>query len=345
MTKLNTIVAELSSLSQYNPVFKSKIKEFESLLWAALVEKKIDESQYAVYKEIIPKQESGLNNIKLFINLSTQNYYPHNYDMLNFLDTRTRLYELNKKLHNNSISFSSGFQQLLFDLNNAMDNNSENFWDLYFVLLVCLYANYNLYEADIINQNKKEILIIIKYAAEGESRLLTDLSNRKMKLFAEIFPDIGKDNVTKFYLVKTLFTNKSNHINMLKELAKADKMYLSQYRLTEVLCSNHVKLNNYYSPRDIIELCLINKVLADNLWLFDDRKSEILDYMSYLFSYLIDQLFYTFIIHMIFLGKSLDGVYINTVTTLQWLLANLHKYCVETYAVEELERFIMTKKE
>lgn len=345
MTELNTIVAELKSLSRYNPMFKSKIKEFESLLWSALAEKKIDENQYAAYKEIIPKQESGLDNIKLFINLSTQNYYPHNYDMLDFLDTRVSLYELNKKLCDNSLSFSSGFQKLLSDLNNTMDNNSENFWDLYFVLLACLYTNYNLYEADIINQNKKEILVIIKYAAEEESRLLTDLSSRKMKLFAEISPDIGKDNVTKFYLVKTLLTDKSNHINMLKELAQSDKMYLSQYRLTEVLCSNHVKLNNYYSPRDIIELCLMNKILVDNLWLFDDRKTEILNYMSYLFSYLIDQLFYTFIIHMIFLGKNLNGVHINSVTALQWLLANLHKYCVETYAVEELKRFIMTKKE
>ena len=85
--------------------------------------------------------------------------------------------------------------------------------------------------------------------------------------------------------------------------------------------------------------------MLNNLWVFNDRKSEILGYMSHLFSYIIDQLFYTFIVHMIFSGKKLDGAHINSVVTLQNLLTKLDTYNVETYAVAELEQFIMTIKE
>ena len=61
--------------SQSSDVTNGSILTFvDTFTHSALIEKQINAKQYETYKEIIPKSESGLDNIMLFVNLSTQNY-------------------------------------------------------------------------------------------------------------------------------------------------------------------------------------------------------------------------------------------------------------------------------
>lgn len=334
MSKVEIILGELKNISKYSPIYLLKQMEFRQELETAYANGEIDDDTCKEYKKkYLEKDDFSFSTFDLYSICSADNFVLSNFDMSNFLESRKQLYKFIQNLKHNQVTFEKGFNDLLFKLNNTAEEQQELFWDSFFILITCIYLNADKLQNGLLYDNRLPILKVIKYAAELEGKLVNGAANDKMKLFADISPEIGKDIAAKFHLIKAAFTNKKAIKEMLWSIIESNPTYKKQQRMMQMLFSNQCRLQNTYSVYDLIELFFNNEILQHNLWLIEDKKQEVLNQLiSYAYN-LIDYNVYSFLVFIILHEQRVDGEQIKSRTDKKAFYEKLDKYNVEYYQI------------
>lgn len=332
MHRINTVLEELKGLSLYSPIRQLKLLEFRHEIESAFSNKEIDKETLQDYKrKYLERDEFDFSIFHLYKFCSSSNFILQNFEMSKFLEYRKELYKFIKNIRCNSVTFEQGFISLLNELKEAMETEQESFWDSFFVLITCLQLNANVLQTDPFYENRVLILQIIKYAAELEGRLVNGTAKDKMKLFADISPEIGKDIAIKFHFIKAAFISRDEIEGTLWKIVDGNPAYSKQPKMLQMLCENQCKFKHDYSIIDLVSLFLNNTILFDYMWLLSNNKQEIINNLvSYAYD-LIDYNVYSFIVFTILNDKMIDNVAVKSEREINELYKKLDTYNVEYY--------------
>lgn len=343
MEQLKQLQKELKNMSLYNPMYGVKVTTLLDCIESAVNSGKIN-ADYAkeVRDSFSVPEYTTLGAFRVYKNALLNNFTLKDFELTSLLKLRQNLYEILAEIKTCTNACDSELLKLLNKLEYAMNNKEESFWDSFFLLLVLLRTPYH---SNVFNDNKVNILKYIKYAAEEEGKMLDTLAEGRMELFANISPSVGKNNAILFYLTRTKFVDESNLFDVVRGVISNDSSFIKQTPKLTMLLENYAKAKNQLDVCSSLELLLQEKILLDNIWIFEvyftELKKTILEYNNILNDYRM----YSFLLKHIIEHALIDNKSIECRTDIDVIYSILDKYNVEYFGKAELYKVLQKGKE